>query len=191
MGGRGTKDDALAARCRALRLVVSDVDGVLTDGTVLLLPGGEEAKAFHTRDGLAVILAHRAGLKVALLSGRSSDAVARRARELGIGIVRQGISDKSAAFAEILAAEGLRPQEAAYIGDDVNDLPPMLQAGLSAAPGDAAFEVRAQAFMVLDARGGHGCFREFVEAILRSRGQWDALMEMIATAAAPPGTGRG
>jgi 3-deoxy-D-manno-octulosonate 8-phosphate phosphatase (KDO 8-P phosphatase) len=176
------KDEALAARCRALRLVVSDVDGVLTDGTVLLLPDGGEAKAFHVRDGLAVVLAHRAGLRTALLSGRSSDAVARRARELEIPVVRQGVSDKAACFAEILAAEGLRPHEAAYIGDDVNDLPAMVQAGLSAAPADAAFEVRAQAYMVTDARGGHGCFREFVEAILRARGQWESLMETIGAA---------
>jgi 3-deoxy-D-manno-octulosonate 8-phosphate phosphatase (KDO 8-P phosphatase) len=169
------KDEALAARCRGLRLVVTDVDGVLTDGTVLFLPEGGEAKAFHVRDGLAVALAHRAGLRTAFLSGRSSDAVARRARELGIGIVRQGVTDKAAAFAEILAAEGLTPEQAAYIGDDVNDLPAMTQAGLSAAPHDAAFEVRAQAYMVMDARGGHGCFREFVEAILRARGEWDSL----------------
>jgi len=173
------KDEALAARCRGLRLIISDVDGVLTDGTVLFLPDGGEAKAFHVRDGLAVVLAHRAGLRTGLLSGRSSDAVSRRARELGIGIVRQGVSDKAAAFAEILTAEGLAPHQAAYIGDDVNDLPAMVQAGLSAAPQDAAFEVRAQAYMVMDARGGHGCFREFVEAILRARGEWEGLMASI------------
>jgi 3-deoxy-D-manno-octulosonate 8-phosphate phosphatase (KDO 8-P phosphatase) len=173
------KDEALAARCRALRLIVTDVDGVLTDGTVLLLPDGGEAKAFHIRDGLAVVLAHRAGLQTAVLSGRSSDAVSRRARELSIGTVRQGVSDKGAAFAEILAGCGLAAQEAAYIGDDVNDLPAMLQAGLSAAPADAAFEVRAQAYMVMDARGGRGCFREFVEAILRARGEWDSLMASL------------
>jgi 3-deoxy-D-manno-octulosonate 8-phosphate phosphatase (KDO 8-P phosphatase) len=170
------KDEALAARCRGLRLVVTDVDGVLTDGTMLLLPDGGEAKAFHVRDGLAVVLARSAGLGTALLSGRSSEVVSRRARELGIEIVRQGVSDKAAAFAEILAGLGLSPHQAAYIGDDVNDLPAMVQAGLSAAPQDAAFEVRAQAYMVTDARGGHGCFREFVEAILRARGEWDALM---------------
>jgi len=170
------KDEALAARCRGLRLIVTDVDGVLTDGTVLLLPDGGEAKAFHTRDGQAVSLARRAGLPTAILSGRTSDVVARRARDLGIDTVRQGASDKGAAFAEMLAALGLAPHQAAYIGDDVNDLPPMLQAGLSAAPQDAAFEVRAQAFMVTDARRGHGCFREFVEAILRARGQWDSLV---------------
>ena len=173
------KDEALAARCRGLRLIVTDVDGVLTDGTVLLLPDGGEAKAFHTRDGLAVALARRAGLPTAILSGRSSDAVTRRARELGIDTVRQGVSDKGAAFAEMLGALGLASQQAAYIGDDVNDLPAMLQAGLSAAPRDAAFEVRAQAYMVTDAPGGHGCFREFVEAILRARGEWDALVAAL------------
>jgi 3-deoxy-D-manno-octulosonate 8-phosphate phosphatase (KDO 8-P phosphatase) len=182
VGGRRMNDEALAARCRALRLVVSDVDGVLTDGTVLLLPDGGEAKAFHIRDGLAVVLAHRAGLRTALLSGRSSESVARRARELGIPVVRQGVSDKAAAFAEILGAEGLSPHQAAYIGDDVNDLPAMVQAGLSAAPADGAFEVRAQAYMVTDARGGHGCFREFVEAILRARGEWESLMQTIGAA---------
>jgi len=103
------KDEALAARCRALRLVVSDVDGVLTDGTVLLLPDGGEAKAFHTRDGLAVVLAHRAGLRTALLSGRSSEAVARRARELGIAIVRQGVSDKAAASRRSWPASACAP----------------------------------------------------------------------------------
>jgi 3-deoxy-D-manno-octulosonate 8-phosphate phosphatase (KDO 8-P phosphatase) len=110
-------------------------------------------------------------LPTVLLSGRSSEAVTRLARELGIETVRQGVADKGVAFAEVLAALGLEPHQAAYIGDDVNDLPAMLQAGLSAAPADAAFEVRAQAFMVTDARGGHGCFREFVEALLRARGE--------------------
>jgi 3-deoxy-D-manno-octulosonate 8-phosphate phosphatase (KDO 8-P phosphatase) len=162
--------------------VVADVDGVLTDGTVLLLPGGGEAKAFHVRDGLGFVLAHRAGLRTALLSGRSSEVVSRRAAELGIAIVRQGVSDKAAVFAEILSAEGLAPHHAAYIGDDVNDLPAMVQAGLSAAPGDAVFEVRAQAYMVTDAGGGRGCFREFVEAILRARGEWDSLMAAMGTA---------
>jgi len=182
------KDRALAERCRKLRLVLSDVDGVLTDGTVLLLPGGGEAKAFHVRDGLGIVLARRAGLRVGLLSGRSSDTVARRAAELGVEVVRQGVSDKAAALREIVAAEGIAAHEVAYMGDDVNDLPVMAEVGLSAAPADAPFEVRAQAFMVTDAGGGHGCFREFVEAVLRSRGEWDALVAGIA-APLPPGGG--
>ena len=174
------KDEALAARCRRLRLVMSDVDGVLTDGTVLLLPGGVEAKAFHVRDGLGIVLARRAGLRIGLVSGRSSDAVTRRAGELGIEVVRQGVSDKAAVLREIVAAEGIAAHEVAYMGDDVNDLPVMTEVGLSAAPADAPLEVRAQAFMVTDARGGHGCFREFVEAILRARGEWDRLVAGIA-----------
>lgn len=177
------KDQALAARCRNLRLVLSDVDGVLTDGTVLLLPGGGEAKAFHVRDGLGIVLARRAGLRVGLLSGRSSDTVARRAAELGIEIVRQGVDDKPAALREIVAAEGIAASQVAYMGDDVNDLGVMAEVGLSAAPADAPLEVRAQAFMVTDARGGGGCLREFLEAILRSREQWDGL---VAGLTAPP-----
>lgn len=166
------KDAALAERCRRLRLVLSDVDGVMTDGTVLVLPDGGEAKAFHIRDGLGIVLAQRAGLKVGLLSGRSSDAVARRAQELGIALVRQGVADKREALRAILAAEGLAAHEVAYMGDDVNDVAVMEQVGLSAAPADAPFEVRAAAFMVTERPGGRGCLREFLEAILRARGAW-------------------
>lgn len=173
------KDQALAARCRNLRLVLSDVDGVMTDGTVLLLPDGGEAKAFHVRDGLGIVLARRAGLRVGILSGRSSDTVARRAAELGLEIVRQGVVDKVAALREIVAAERIVPSQVAYMGDDVNDLGVMGEVGLSAAPADAPFEVRAQAFMVTDARGGRGCLREFLEAILRAREEWDGLVAGI------------
>jgi len=174
-----TKDGALAERCRALKLILSDVDGVMTDGTVLLLPEGGEAKAFHTRDGLAVVLAHHAGLRTGLVSGRASDAVSRRAAELGMAVVRQGVRDKGAALREILAEQGLSAQEVAYIGDDVNDLPVMHAVALSAAPADAPFEVRSQAFMVMEAGGGRGCLREFVEAILRARGDWERAVAAV------------
>jgi 3-deoxy-D-manno-octulosonate 8-phosphate phosphatase (KDO 8-P phosphatase) len=170
------KDEALAARCRRLRLVLTDVDGVLTDGTILLLPDGQEAKSFHIRDGLGIVLAHQAGLRTGLLSGRRSPVVERRAQELGMAVVRQGVSDKGAALREILAAEGLASHEVAYMGDDVNDLPVIGEVGLSAAPADAPLEVRAQAFMVTEARGGQGCLREFLEAILRARGDWERLV---------------
>ena len=167
------KDAAFAARCERLRLVLLDVDGVLTDGTVLFLPGGGEGRTFHIRDGLGIALAHRAGLRTGIISGRASDEVSRRAGELGMHVLRQGVADKGAAFREVLAAEGLAPQQVAYMGDDVNDLPILTEAGLSGAPADAAFEVRSQAFMVTDARGGQGCVREFLEAILKARGAWD------------------
>jgi 3-deoxy-D-manno-octulosonate 8-phosphate phosphatase (KDO 8-P phosphatase) len=168
------KDEALAERCRALKLILTDVDGVMTDGTVLLLPDGGEGKAFHIRDGLALVMARRAGLATGLLSGRVSAVVDRRAAELGMTVVRQGVADKATCFREVLAGQGLAPHEVAYMGDDVNDLPVLREAGLSAAPADAPLEVRLEAFMVTEARGGRGCLREFIEAILRARGEWEA-----------------
>ncbi len=174
------KDEALAARCRALRLLLSDVDGVMTDGTVLLLPDGSEAKAFHIRDGLAVVLAKRAGLRTGLITGRGpSEVVTRRAADLGMDVVRQGAADKGQALRAILADLDLRPDQVAYIGDDVNDLPVLTQVGLSAAPADAPLEVRLHAFMVTEAPGGHGCLREFVEAILRARGDWEPIVAAL------------
>src|SRR5437867_8043763 len=105
--GGSMKDEALAARCRSLRLVLTDVDGVLTDGTVLILPDGREAKSFHIRDGLGMVLARRAGLRLGLLSGRASESVAARAAELRLEVVRQGVADKRAVFEEILREQGL------------------------------------------------------------------------------------
>jgi 3-deoxy-D-manno-octulosonate 8-phosphate phosphatase (KDO 8-P phosphatase) len=167
------KDAALAERCRGLKLLLSDVDGVMTDGSVLLLPDGSEAKAFHVRDGLGIVLAHEAGLRTGLLTGRTSEVVARRAAELGMSVVRQGVSDKAAALREILGELAIEAREVAYIGDDLNDLAVLGEVGLSAAPADAPLEVRAQAFMVMSAAGGRGCLREFIEAILRARGDWE------------------
>jgi 3-deoxy-D-manno-octulosonate 8-phosphate phosphatase (KDO 8-P phosphatase) len=175
------KGQALADRCRKLRLVLSDVDGVLTDGTILFLPDGRELKPFHIRDGLGIVLAQRAGLRVGIVSGRKSDVVSRRAAELGMTIVLQGVVDKRAALRELLQREGLQPSQVAYIGDDLNDLAAMQEVGLSAAPADAAREVREQAFMLTDARGGHGCLRDLLEAILRARGDWDGLLAGLAS----------
>jgi len=172
------KDVALGERCRKLRLLLSDVDGVMTDGTLLLLPGGAEAKAFHVRDGLGIVLAQRAGLRIGLLSGRCSESVVARAAELRIGLVRQGVHDKGAELELILQSEGLQPHEVAYIGDDLNDLPVMARIALSAAPADAPFEVRSQAYMITAARGGQGCLREFIEAILKARGDWERVLEL-------------
>jgi 3-deoxy-D-manno-octulosonate 8-phosphate phosphatase (KDO 8-P phosphatase) len=179
------KDEALAARCRALELVLADVDGVMTDGRVLLLPDGGEVKGFHIRDGLGVVLAHAAGLRTGLITGRRSEAVTRRAAELGMAVVRQGVRDKGRALGEILGELGLEPAQVAYIGDDVNDLPVLTQVGLSASPADAPLEVRLQTFMVTEARGGDGCLREFLEAILRARGEWETALASFR-AGGPP-----
>ncbi len=167
------KDALLAERCRALKLILSDVDGVMTDGSVLLLPDGRDAKAFHIRDGLGIVMAHAAGLKTGLLSGRASASVEHRASELGMAVVRQGVRDKGVALREILGELGLLAHEVAYVGDDVNDLPVLTEVGLSAAPADATFEARTEAFMVLSAAGGRGCLREFIDAILRARGDFE------------------
>lgn len=164
---------AIRRRLARVRLLAFDVDGVLTDGTLLVHPDGGESKAFHVRDGLGIVLAQAAGLRTGLLSGRQSGAVAGRARALGMSVVAQGVKDKKTALDGILAREGLLGHEVAYVGDDLNDLEVMAAVGLSAAPGDAAFEVKAEAFMVLEARGGQGCLREFIEAILRARGDWE------------------
>ena len=173
------QDAALAERCRAIKLLLSDVDGVMTDGSIMLLPDGREAKAFHVRDGLGIVLAHHAGLRTGLVSGRASEAVARRAKELGMTVVRQGVRDKGAALREILAEQGLEARQVAYIGDDLNDLPILAAVGLAAAPADAPHEVRAAAYMVLSNTGGHGCLREFVEAILRASGDWERAVAAI------------
>jgi 3-deoxy-D-manno-octulosonate 8-phosphate phosphatase (KDO 8-P phosphatase) len=177
------KAEALAERCRRLRLLLSDVDGVMTDGRVLLLPDGREVTAFHIRDGLGVLLARRAGLRVGILSGRSSDTVARRAADLGMEPVVQGVTDKCAALDEILVREGLAAHQVAYVGDDLNDLAVMARVGLAAAPADAAAEVRQQALLLTEARGGHGCLRELVEALLRARGEWEETLARLASPA--------
>src|SRR5262245_44600742 len=155
----------------------------MTDGRLLLLPDGSDARAFHIRDGLGIVMAHAAGLKTGLISGRASESIERRAVELGMAIVRQGVRDKGKALREILAEQGLEPAEVAYVGDDLNDLPVLAEVGLSAAPADAAFEVRSLAFMVLSAAGGQGCLREFIEAILRARGDFE---RAAAAVGAPP-----
>jgi 3-deoxy-D-manno-octulosonate 8-phosphate phosphatase (KDO 8-P phosphatase) len=173
------KDGALGERCRRLRLILSDVDGVMTNGIILLLPDGRELQSFHIRDGLAVVLAHRAGLKTGLLSGRAGEVVGQRAKALQMAVVRLGVSDKGAAFDEILREQGLLADEVAYIGDDLNDLVVLRQVGLSAAPADAPLDVRGEVYMVMEARGGQGCLREFVEAILKARGDWEGALESL------------
>jgi len=173
------KDPLFTRRCQALKLVLTDVDGVMTDGRIVLLPGGGEAKSFHVRDGLGLVLAKAAGLRTGLVSGRPSAEVERRAVELGMDVVRQGVADKRACLAEICAEFRLGSHEVAYIGDDLNDLPLLREAGLSAAPADAPSEVRKAAFMVTERKGGEGCLREFVEAILRARGDWERAKSTI------------
>jgi 3-deoxy-D-manno-octulosonate 8-phosphate phosphatase (KDO 8-P phosphatase) len=161
--------EALARRIRALIL---DVDGVMTDGRILYLPGGGEYKAFNVRDGLGVKMLLAAGIQCAIISGRASEVVERRAAELGIHPVLQGIDDKVFAFEDLAAQFECADHEIAYIGDDLPDLPLLERAGLGFAVADACPEVRARAHVVLRAGGGQGAVREACELLLRARGAW-------------------
>lgn len=170
-------DDQIQARTKQLRLLLLDVDGVLTDGTISVSGGGDERKSFFIRDGSAILWARQCGLEVGLLSGRKSGATVKRAAELKIAIVVEGETDKRTAFAKIAAAQDLTNDQIAFMGDDLLDLPVLQIAGLSAAPGDASEEVRRRVHYVTQAPGGRGAVREFIELILRGREQWDPLVQ--------------
>lgn len=157
-----------------IKLLLFDVDGVLTDGTILVHADGGESKQFNIRDGAGMVWAQRAGLSIGLLSARTADATAVRAAQLGITIVSQGGSDKLVGYEQILATAGLTDSEVGYMGDDLQDLPVLRRTGFSAAPADAAPEVRAAVQWVSSARGGHGAVRECIEHVLRAQGQWGA-----------------
>lgn len=164
------------ARARNVRLVILDVDGVLTDGRILYGIGGMELKAFDVQDGHGVKLFHRMGLRTAILTGRTSDIVTRRAEELGIADVVQGSHDKLAAYRELLARHGLADAQAACVGDDVTDLPLLARVGLAVAVPGAVPEARAAAHYVTRRRGGRGAVREVLDLILKAQGLWDQVL---------------
>lgn len=161
-----------APRASRIRLLVLDVDGVLTDGGLLYGPSGEEGKRFHVRDGLALVAARAAGLRVAVLSSRASAAVARRMAELGVDEVHQGVTDKAGALDALRKRLGLETAEVAVMGDDLPDLGAMGRAGLALAPANAAPEVKRAAHWVARRRGGDGAVREAVEMLLKARRLW-------------------
>lgn len=166
----------LADRCQPIELLLSDIDGVLTDGGVILNNQAIESKQFHIRDGLGIRLLQRAGGKFGLVTGRSSHLVKLRAAELNVEIIRQGVEDKLAAVREIAADLGLDLSQVAYIGDDLPDLASVRQVGLGVAVADACAELRAAAAYVTESMGGRGAVRETVELILKSQQRWDELL---------------
>jgi 3-deoxy-D-manno-octulosonate 8-phosphate phosphatase (KDO 8-P phosphatase) len=173
-GGRGLP---AAEVYRNLRLVIFDVDGVLTDGTIAIDARGVETKFFNVRDGSGMAFLNHAGLPMALLTGRSSPAVDVRARELSIPPERvvQGAKHKRPAFERLLAACGVDRAQTAFIGDDIVDVPVLQQVALAACPADARPEAVAACHLVTTAPGGHGAVRQLCEHILRQRGgdEWD------------------
>jgi 3-deoxy-D-manno-octulosonate 8-phosphate phosphatase (KDO 8-P phosphatase) len=169
-------NEAFRAKAAAIRMILFDVDGVLTDGTFWRV-GDEEVKRFHSRDGVGLVLARRAGLKLGLVSGRRSTAVARRAEELQMHFVRLGASDKLHALEEALSQEGLAASEVAFMGDDLPDLLVMRAVGLSVTVADAPLEVLSRVDYVTSARGGHGAVRELIERILVAQGRFEELVK--------------
>jgi YrbI family 3-deoxy-D-manno-octulosonate 8-phosphate phosphatase len=166
----------LGERALKIELILSDVDGVLTDGGIVFDNQGIETKRFHIRDGLGIRLWQRAGRRFGLLTSRTSHVVQVRAAELGIDIVRQGFEDKLPAVTAILREMRLVPQQVCYIGDDLPDLPVVRHVGLGVAVADAVAELRAAAHHTTTARGGEGAVRELIETILKAQRRWDELI---------------
>ena len=159
-----------------VRAVICDVDGVLTDGSIILCDDGTEAKRFHVWDGTGIKYLLRSGIEVAFLTGRESPVVVRRARELGVKHLRQGAKDKVPAYEELLADLGVDDRQACYVGDDLPDIPVMRRAGFAVAVGNARAEVQAAADHVTTAPGGQGAVRELAELILKAQGKWQAVV---------------
>jgi 3-deoxy-D-manno-octulosonate 8-phosphate phosphatase (KDO 8-P phosphatase) len=168
-------------RCQPIELLLADVDGVLTDGRVVVNNQGIETKQFHIRDGMGIRLWQKAGYRFGVVSLRSSQIVKMRAAELDIGIVRQGAADKLATTLEILAEHGLSPQQACYIGDDLPDLRVVRAVGLGVAVADACPELREAAAYVTQLTGGNGAVREVVELILKAQRRWDDVIQAYRT----------
>jgi 3-deoxy-D-manno-octulosonate 8-phosphate phosphatase (KDO 8-P phosphatase) len=166
--------DDLTRRARAIRLAIFDVDGVMTDGTVFVGAEGELFKAFNILDGHGVKMLQSAGVAAAIISGRASEAVARRAQELSITHVVQGSADKSLAFDALIASLALKPEECAFVGDDLPDLAVMRRCGLAVAVANAVDAVKSSSHYVTRAAGGRGAVREFCELVLRAQGRLSA-----------------
>lgn len=165
------------SRAKKIRLLIFDVDGVLTNGQIAIGRDGEILKEFYAQDGLGITAAHRVGLKTAIITGRQSDIVAFRGGELKITDVYQGALDKTAALKQLLARHNLTREQAGYVGDDLNDLAVMSQIGLACAVADAAPEVKAAAHFVAGHEGGRGAVREIIEMILKTQGRWDEVVK--------------
>jgi 3-deoxy-D-manno-octulosonate 8-phosphate phosphatase (KDO 8-P phosphatase) len=176
---RVSRTAPLNAAFKHIRLLLCDVDGVLTDASVFI-GGMQELKRFNIRDGLGLVRLRRAGLKVGWISGRPSPATTRRARELKIDFLRQGKGSKVCAVESLLAQTGFRWDEVCYMGDDIIDLGVLKRAGLAVAVANGVAEVRAAADYVTQASGGHGAVREVVELILKAQNKWARIVAEYA-----------
>jgi 3-deoxy-D-manno-octulosonate 8-phosphate phosphatase (KDO 8-P phosphatase) len=161
---------------RRLQLLVLDVDGVMTDGRIILTPDGQEIKAFDSKDGAGIKYWIRAGGHVAFISGRGSQAVQVRADDLGVQVVRMHAKDKLPVYREVLAELGLSASQAVVMGDDLPDLPLLRECGFSAGPSDAVPEIRQAVDYITTLPGGRGCVREVIDLVLKRSGRWGGIM---------------
>ncbi|OHB69763.1 MAG: hypothetical protein A2W23_09475 [Planctomycetes bacterium RBG_16_43_13] len=162
-------DVSLKRRLRRVRAVVLDVDGVLTDGGMYYTETGEVMKKFNTRDGMGIALLIKTGVKVALISGEKTDIIIRRAEKMGVSDVYLGVENKITALNDFLTKHKLSADDVCYVGDDVNDIPPMERVLLAVAVNDAVEDVKKAANVILTKKGGEGAVREIVDLILKSR----------------------
>jgi 3-deoxy-D-manno-octulosonate 8-phosphate phosphatase (KDO 8-P phosphatase) len=163
----------VAQRAARIKLLALDIDGVLTEGSVIWTNQGHEIKCFNVRDGLGIKLFQRSGFIVAMISGRNSEVNRKRASELAIDQIYEGILKKRPALEEVIKNNNIDPSEVAFMGDDVIDLPALQIAGLAAAPANAVREVKDMAHWISRHDGGHGAVRELIELILKAKGIWD------------------
>jgi len=166
----------LVEKAKKLKLLILDVDGVLTDGKLFFDNDGNEYKSFHARDGHGIKLLRQTGVEVAVISGRKSNSVALRMKSLGIEYVYQGHENKISAFNEIIEKIGITPEQAAHVGDDVLDLPVMMRVGLAIAVQDANFAVKQRADWCTELSGGYGAVREVCDFIMQAQGTFDGAL---------------
>jgi 3-deoxy-D-manno-octulosonate 8-phosphate phosphatase (KDO 8-P phosphatase) len=171
-----TMNRQITSRLQQINLLLLDVDGVLTDGMIIYDDSNMETKMFSVKDGMGIRLLMDNGIQVGIVTGRASSALRHRCKNLGINLIFDGIQDKAQALGNIMQQTGKVPQEIAFVGDDLPDLPIMNRVGLSIAVADAHDYVRDQAVLVTSAGGGKGAVREICEAILKAKGLWDNIL---------------
>lgn len=171
----------MTASLKQIKLLVLDVDGVLTDGRIIYTDSGEQVKQFSSRDGLGLRLLMDNGIQVGIITGRSSGALTHRCRNLGITLVFDGIFNKAEALDQMVQQTGIHPSAMAFMGDDLIDLPAMARAGVAIAVADAVTEVKSRADIVTMAPGGQGAVREICEAILKAAGLWETALKPFLT----------
>jgi 3-deoxy-D-manno-octulosonate 8-phosphate phosphatase (KDO 8-P phosphatase) len=166
-------------RASTVKMIVMDVDGTLTDGSIFVLPDGEEVKAYNVKDGLGILLAQLAGIKTAIITGKTSKSLEMRAKKLRVDELHQGVLDKKPVLEAILKKHHLTAEEVAYIGDDIGDLEVIRSVGLAAAVADAHPAIKKHCHFICRQSGGHGAVRELIEFILESQGKWGIVEEKV------------